>query len=193
MKEVLSTSKDVNISTNKQFRLLVLDKRATRVLNSSLSMYDITHQGVADVVSFEKNKSIFSSYETIFIIDPNESSIRQLCDDFAESQPNYSAVYLYFLKKCNRAFIDTIKDCKFLISAVRIVSEVNIDFLTADEDSFHFDMELCLVSLFAQAELNDQAQSSLVEIKKSKSESLLGERLVTLCATLNEYPFIQFK
>lgn len=156
-------------------------------------MYEISHQGIATVEALEKPRSS-QNLEAIYIISPEDDSIRRLCDDYqSSSQTTYSAVHLFFLRPCPQPFLDPIRSCKPLIKVLKSVNEINLDFLVLGKSVFSFDMKDALVSLYSQASVMDQAQSALVEYRKNTCQNLILERMVTLCATLNEYPFIQYK
>lgn len=69
------------------------------------------------------------------------------------------------------------------IEAVKALGEVNIDFLTKEDRAFHFDMKKSFRYLFPHRNTGNP----------SPVEMVICDKLVTLCATLNEYPHIRFR
>ena len=57
-----------------------------------------------------------------------------------------------------------------------------MDFLACESNAFHFDMEEATVALYDEG-----------GTKKAACKAQIVERLVTMCATLNEYPYVRFQ
>lgn len=176
------------------FSVLVLDQRSTRVLSSALRVYDITQQGLSTVESLEKKRPQLKSLEAIYVIEPVEESIALLKEDFKDSESAlYAAVHLYFIRKCPPIILEAVKSNPVLVSYLKHVAEINLDFLAVDKHVFHLDMEYALVDLFASKTGNSFEQGSLTDYKRERVQHEIVQRLVTLCATLNEYPYIQYR
>ena len=62
---------------------------------------------------------------------------------------------------------------------VKNFSEVNMDFVCPNSHAFHLDMPSSYRSLYLRPPGNNVV-------------SLIADKLVTVCATLNEYPHIRF-
>ena len=89
--------------------------------------------------------------------------------------------------------LETLKENPVLLKFLRNVAEINLDFLTVDTNLFHLDMHDTLVDIYCPKTGNSFEQGSLIDYHKEKAKNDIVERLVTLCATLNEYPYIQYK
>jgi syntaxin-binding protein 1 len=73
------------------------------------------------------------------------------------------------------------KSCKPLIKRIKGLGEINVDFLAKEARAFHFDMG----PAFADLMLNPEGPT--------KAHAMVAAKLVTVCATLNEYPHIRYR
>lgn len=165
----------------KGWKIMVVDDEAMRVISSAVGMYDIMEQKVTLVESLSKQRAPFSDMAVIYIISAtNSDSVRRLVDDFSKKPYLYgSAVFIYFLGKVPPKVVETLKQCAPLIQRLQGLATLNIDFLVKEDRVFTFDMR----SSFSQLYLRNGA---------SPVELTIAEKLVTVCATLNEYPHIRY-
>mmetsp|Transcript_19423 Transcript_19423/g.31968 ORF Transcript_19423/g.31968 Transcript_19423/m.31968 type:complete len:782 (+) Transcript_19423:254-2599(+) len=186
-KEVLL--RDVLKSVNKSkaaipmYRVLVIDHRATRVVSSCLRMHDITEEGIALVESLEKRRQPFPELEAVYMVEPSKASVSKICEDFSDpTNPRYGKVHIFFLTHCSDDIFGLIKACPNLISRVATLTEVNLDYLAVEENVFHLDMDAAMVQFYnARGTGRGTCTKSVVE------------KLVTFCASLNEYPFVRYE
>ncbi|KAI3390001.1 hypothetical protein SNEBB_007590 [Seison nebaliae] len=68
-----------------KFKILVLDKIATKILNCTFLMHQLGEKGISMVDSFEKNREPTPSLDVIYIIDPTAIQICNLINDFDEA------------------------------------------------------------------------------------------------------------
>lgn len=157
--------------------VLVVDNRAMRVVSSAIGMYDIMENNVSIVEDIEKKRAPFKDMGAIYLLSPTEESVDRLIADF--EKPLYgSAVFVYFLGPLPNHLLDKIRQCRPLIKLLKGLGEINVDFLAKEERAYHLDMR----SSFPPIYLRNQR----------KIESIIAEKLVTVCATLNEYPHIRY-
>lgn len=169
------------IEKHDSWKVLIIDDHAMRVISATVGMFDIMERKVTVVESLEKKRGPFPDMDAIYVLNPSESSIEHLLDDFERSKPLYGkAVFLYFLGHLPDDLFNRIKNCKQLIKRVKGFSEINVDFLAKEERAFTFDMTKLFPSLY----LRKGTQSV---------EHQIAEKLVTVCGTLNEYPHIRYK
>lgn len=164
--------------TNPGWKVLIVDEPGMKVVSAAVGMYDIMEQQVSIVESLEKKRAPFKDMAAIYVIAPSSDSVSRLLNDFADkSKVLYGkAVFLYFLGPVPKNLMNELKQCKQLVKRLKAVAEVNIDFLIREDRAFILDMNDPFAAL-----LRDNS----VELK-------VAEKLVTLCATLNEYPYIRY-
>lgn len=152
-----------------------------RVISTAVGMYDIMERKVTLVESLEKKRAAFPDMAAIYVLEPVPASVRLLVADYTNNSPLYGkAVFLYFLGRLPDSLLGEIKACPALLKRVKCLVEINIDFLAKEERAFTFDMR-------------DVFASSYLRQGNTQSELTMAKKLVTVCATLNEYPHIRYK
>ena len=153
-----------------------------KVISAAVGMYDIMEKKVTLVESLEKKRAPFPDMGAIYILSPNKESIERLLADYStKSKVLYGEnVFVYFLGTIPGAYIEQIKRCKQLIKRLKALSEINVNFLVKEQRSF-----LC--------EMDAPFSGYYLRNVGSPMEVGLADRLVTVCATLNEFPYIRYK
>jgi syntaxin-binding protein 1 len=152
-----------------------------KVVSAAVGMYDIMERKVTIVESLEKKRAPFPDMGAMYLLDPSASSVSAMIQDFAGAKVLYgNAVFLYFLGRLPDALLDQIKACKPLLKRLKGLVEVNIDFLAKEERAFTLD-------------LRDSFASFYLRKGHQQYEQAIADKLVTVCATLNEYPHIRYK
>jgi len=167
--------------------VLIVDPPALRVLSSAIGMYDLMERRVTLVEDLTKKRAPFRDMGAIYFLTPTKQSIDRLIRDWTPSatqkEPLYgNAIFLYFLGRLPDPLLDMIKGCKPLVKRVKALGEVNVDFLVKEDRVFHLDMKKSFRYLFPH---RNAGQPQPVEM-------VICDKLVTLCATLNEYPHIRY-
>mmetsp|Transcript_13259 Transcript_13259/g.18774 ORF Transcript_13259/g.18774 Transcript_13259/m.18774 type:complete len:641 (+) Transcript_13259:134-2056(+) len=161
--------------------ILVLDKMATRVISSALGMYDLMEERVAIVEDLTKKRAPYKDKDVIYLLSQTSDSVDRLVGDWSGDSTLYgSNVFVYFLGRLPDKQLNKIKQCKPLLKRIKAFTEVNVDFLAKEKRAFTFDMR----SAFSRLYLRDGP---------TVAELNIAEKLVTVCATLNEYPHIRWK
>lgn len=152
-----------------------------RVISAAVGMYDIMERRVTLVEFLEKKRAPFPDNGAIYLLEPCVDSVDRLCADFQSGKVLYGgSVFLYFLGRLPDRLLDKIKTCRPLLKRVKALSEINIDFLAKEERSFSLDMRHSFGTFYLR-----KAATPI--------ERTLADRLVTVCATLNEYPHIRYR
>jgi hypothetical protein len=101
--------------------------------------------------------------------------------DFTPETQKYGDVHLFFISHISETIMDKIRSNPTLVSRIKTLKEVNLRFLAIESGCFSLDQHESMFSLYAPDTANrDQA---LIQI---------AEKLVTVCATLKEYPYIRY-
>lgn len=168
--------------------VLVVDPESLRVISSSIGMYSLMEHQVSIVEHLMKKRAPFRDQAVLYLVEPNKRSLARIIDDWTPAKlkkgPLYGdSVYLYFLGRLPDDLFGMIKSCKELVKRVKVLKEVNLDFLTKEAYAYHFDMKV--PSLYSDLYL-----SRGVGITPLQDRMI--SKLVTVCATLNEYPHVRF-
>lgn len=163
------------------WKILVVDDPAMEVISSAVGMYDIMERRITIVEALEKKRAPFPDKGVLYLMNPTEESIDRLIADYAKGKkvlygPN---VFLFFLYRLPDPYLEKIKCCKPLVKRVKALSEVNVDFLAKEARGFTFNMRDSFKPIYSRQ-------------GASRFEEMIATKLVTVCATLNEYPHIRF-
>jgi syntaxin-binding protein 1 len=163
------------------WKVLIVDEHSMRVISSAIGMYDIMERKITLVESLEKKRAPFPDMGGIYMLNPTATSVAKLLDDFAGNKSLYgNGIFLYFLGRLPDNLLDQIKTCKPLMKRLQALTEINVDFLAKEERCFSLDMRDAFAAFYLRK------GSSPIELS-------IADKLVTVCATLNEYPHIRFK
>ncbi|KAL7550108.1 hypothetical protein ACHAWF_013347 [Thalassiosira exigua] len=180
--------------------VLVVDPESLRVVSSSVGMYNLMEHRVSIVEDLTKKRAPFRDQAVLYLVEPNEASVKRIVEDWTPTKgkkgpPYGDAVFLYFLGRLPDQLFGYIKTCKELVTRVKVLKEVNLDFLIKEASAFHFDMG---------KPDKDGTPSPLYRELYLKSGGGGGgspggplsdrmiSKLVTVCATLNEYPHVRY-
>lgn len=169
--------------THPGWKVLILDNHAMRVISAAVGMYDIMEKRITLVESLDKKRAPFPDMGAIYFLDPNADSVAKLVADWSDPSNKRlygSAVFLYFLGRLPDNLLAQIKMCRPLLKRIKGLMEINVDFLAVEERAFTFDMRHAFPSFYLRR------GNTPIELD-------IAEKLVTVCATLNEYPHIRYK
>jgi len=170
--------------------VLVVDPESLRVISSSIGMYNLMEHHVSIVEDLMKKRAPFRDQSVLYFVEPNEQSIGKIIEDWTPKPgskgPLYGdTVFLYFLGRLPDELFGLIKSCKELVKRIKVLKEVNLDFLTKEAGAFHFDMGKSS-SIYSDLYLSNSSDAP------SPLQDRIISKLVTVCATLNEYPHVRF-
>ena len=161
---------------------MIVDDISMKVISAAVGMYDIMERKITIVESLEKKRAPFKDMGAIYVLSPNKDSIKRLLDDFADKTKILygSNIFVYFLGPIPPQFLDQIKRSKQLIKRLKALSEINVDFLVKEDRAFTIDVPTPFSGYFVRS-------------SGGPAEVPLADKLVTICATLNEYPYIRYR
>ncbi|KAA3675939.1 syntaxin-binding protein 1 [Paragonimus westermani] len=164
------------------WKILILDKRATQVINTVYRMQDLTDLGITLVESLYCVRKPFNM-EAIYIMYPHRREVELLLRDFSSQTPTYSAAHVFFLLPCPRDVLDMIRvsNC---FRYIKTLAQLDLDFIPVESSVYTFNSPetgqmYCLPPHMVQA--------------KQNHIELLAEQLATVCVTLQEYPQICYR
>ena len=159
-----------------------------RIISKVMGMYDLMEIKVYLVEQLQKKRAPHRQSAPIYFLSPTLENVNLLIDDWTPSkrkEPLYAdKVFLYFTKAVPDELFMKIKACKPLIRRLGAFNEINIDFVANEDRVFHFDMNSS--NVFSQL-------FQLTAAGHSPMHNAIADKLVTVCATLNEYPHIRYR
>ncbi|KAF1317758.1 Syntaxin-binding protein, partial [Globisporangium splendens] len=165
--------------------VLVVDDRTTRILSYAVRMSDLTDCGVSIIERLELNRQPFPEMNVVYFIAPTTEAIRKTAADFAnESKPKYNDVYLFLLSHATDDVLAELKNHPALVQRLKALQEVNADFLALEKCAFSFDMNSAFHHMYSPVSAKSDAAQVMAQI---------SEKLVSVCATLEEYPYVRYK
>lgn len=165
--------------------VLVVDDRTTRMLSYAVRMSDLTDCGVSIIERLELNRQPFPEMNVVYFVSPTVEAIRKMAADFADpNKPKYCDAYLFFLSHAPDDVLAELKDHPGLVARLKALQEVNVDFLALEKCAFSFDMDDAFHHMYSPAATKDDA---------TRAMTVISEKLVSVCATMEEYPYIRYK
>jgi len=169
----------IKYSETSEYFILVVDDESVKILSSICKMFDLISYKISTLEKLMLNRKRFASVNAIYIISPTKASVERLIKDFEEiERPQYNFAHVCFTSTLDEELMEMISKSAGLIPRIKTFCELNINFLLKENDLFEFGYTPNL---------------SLYLPKKSTTWcEVFAEKLLTVCCTLNEYPYIQY-
>ncbi|CAF0727154.1 unnamed protein product [Didymodactylos carnosus] len=167
------------------WKVLVMDRLATRIISASCKMHDIMSEGITIVEDIMKKREPLPMLEAVYFIQPNEKSMNELVNDFEKTAglyPKYKAAHVFFTEACNPELFNKLIRSK-CSKYIKTCQEVNIAFLPYERQVFTLDSPETFYINFNP----NSTQQRMVHLDR------IAEQIATLCATLGEYPSIRYR
>ncbi|KAI8848072.1 Sec1-like protein, partial [Chytridium lagenaria] len=165
-----------------KWKIVVVDAKSLKILNSVCKMHDILEENVTLVEDISRKRTSYSQKEAIYFITPNNDSVNALIDDFARGKPMYLAAHVFFTAALPDELFERIRKSPVTIQHVKTLRELFVDFLAPEHHVFSVDSAHNLFSLYNPV---DPAAQQL-EIAS------IARKLVSVLSTLGERPFIRY-
>jgi syntaxin-binding protein 1 len=164
----------------KGWMVLVTDSEATRVLSSVMTMYDVMENRISLVEKLEINRQPFKELDVVYIVAASEASVKLICRDFQdESSAKYSDVHIFFLEPVPQRIMGMLENCPVLIDRLTTLKEINVNFIAAEQSTFHFDSPHSLNAMYGAYPEVDHTDR-------------MARQLASLCVTCQEHPSIRY-
>lgn len=178
LSETISSIKAKYSETSEYF-ILVVDAESVKVLSSVCKMFDLISYKISTLEQLTLERKWFPNVDAIYFITPAKASVERLIEDFKDAEhPQYNFAHVCFTSSLPEELMEMISASPGLIPRIRTFCELNINFLIKEADLFHFGYTPNL-SLYLPKE-----STAWFEV--------FAQKLLTVCCTLGENPYIQY-
>ena len=167
------------IGCTSSWKVLVMDSQATRIISAALTMYDIMEQRVTIVEQLELKRAPFPEMDVLYFCSPTKDAIQKIVEDFEET-PRYGPVHLFFTDAVGGEEFTLLQSSAKLISRVKTLKELSLEFLAAESNAFHLDLKNCLPAMYGTD-------------PNPMLTNIISRKLSTMCISLNEHPAIRYQ
>lgn len=181
--DMIETVKNSN-ENRSPFIVLVLDEFTTKILSSYVSMSELLRLGIFSVEDINKLRKSYPNYSVIYFLSSTKQSCELVVSDFSDaSNPKYGDVHLFFAFRLLNTLMEILVH-ENLGFRVKTFKELNLAFFSSASQA-------CLRSEEAIQLFSLQSSNSTGE--RNKICNSIKERVVTLFASMKEYPYIQYQ
>uniref|UniRef100_A0A8C9YZE4 Syntaxin binding protein 3 n=1 Tax=Sander lucioperca TaxID=283035 RepID=A0A8C9YZE4_SANLU len=161
------------------WKVLILDPFTTKLLSSCCKMSDLMSEKITIVEDLFKSREPVPEMKAIYFMSPTAKCVDAFIADF-KTKPKYKAAYVYFTDYCPDDLFNNMK--MYCAKYIRVCKEINMSFMPQEAQVFTCDNPGAFQSIYSPKSQD-----------KKKTLETLADQLVTLCATLDEYPGVRYK
>jgi syntaxin-binding protein 1 len=166
-----------------EWRVLVVDDLSMRMVSACTKMHELSAEGITIVETVEKKREPMPAMEAIYLITPNQASVRCLMSDFqSQNRTQYKAAHVYFTEALPEERFKEI--CNSLAAKrIKTLKEINIAFTPYESQVFSLDTPDAFQFYYNPLRASD----------RNSGMEKMAEQIATLCSTLGEYPSIRYR
>ncbi|XP_041647459.1 syntaxin-binding protein 3 [Cheilinus undulatus] len=161
------------------WKILILDSFTTKLLSSCCKMSDLLAEKITIVEDLFKTREPVQEMKAIYFMSPTTKCVDAFIADF-KTKPKYKSAYVYFTDYCPDDLFNNMK--LYCAKYIRVCKEINMAFMPQEAQVFTCDNPGAFRSIYSPKSQD-----------KKKTLETIADQLVTLCATLDEYPGVRYK
>uniref|UniRef100_A0A2M4AKI1 Putative vesicle trafficking protein sec1 n=1 Tax=Anopheles triannulatus TaxID=58253 RepID=A0A2M4AKI1_9DIPT len=183
MNEVVRSNTKSDGRPGTEWRILIVDKLAMRMVSACTKMHEISAEGITLVEDIHKKREPLPSIEAVYLITPSDDSIRLLMRDFENpSKPTYKAAHVFFSEAVPDELFDILSKGP-VVKFMKACKELNLAFIAYEAQVFSLDSPVTFQCAYSPA----------LSSARSGHMERIAEQIATLCATLGEYPSVRYR
>ena len=162
--------------------ILLLDKKASKIISSYITMTDCLNCGLYSIESLFKSRKAFPNLSAIYLIFPNQKNIDLVVKDIKNKL--YKYYHIFFIENIKENLIEKFLK-KNIVNKIKTFKEIYINFLCVDHLIYEFNYFDNFNSLFML--MNKSKKKNY----KEKIE-LISDRLLNIIKVMNFNPNIVY-
>ncbi|XP_074264882.1 SNARE-interacting protein KEULE-like isoform X2 [Silene latifolia] len=153
-----------------------------KIMSHACKMADITDAGVSLVEDIYKRRQPLPTMDAVYFIQPTKENVVMFLADMAGKKALYKNAFVFFSSALSKDLLSDIKSEVKLRGRVKILVEMNLEYLAIDRQGFVTDNERAMEELFGDDENSRKADACL---------NLMASRIATVFASMREFPFVR--